>query len=70
VRIHARPPTAAGPQGAAGVAGPIGAAGLVAMVPTVDVTVAAHYALVGSGIYELQAGITLELAADATLEIG
>jgi hypothetical protein len=55
---------------AAALAGVGSSSPFVAMVPAADVTVPAHYAMVGSGTYELLAGITLEIEADATVEIG
>ena len=72
MRTHARPPTTPGPRGLPGVAGPPGAAGggLGAdLLPASDVVVAANISLVVSGIYELAAGITLELGVGAVMDI-
>jgi hypothetical protein len=53
----------AGPPGAAG--GGLGAD----LLPASDVVVAANISLVVSGIYELAAGITLELGVGAVMDI-
>ncbi len=72
MRTHARPPTKPGPPGPVGPVGPAGSGGSgsgVLMTPIANVTVPADTALVGSGTYELTAGITLELGVGAVLEI-